>query len=51
MVKKIKPGQSRIYKEEKKLSKRKYRSFGIFDTGRRGKTQKTGSKFPSPLNH
>jgi len=50
MVKKIKPGQDRIYREEKKLTKRKFRSFGIFDMGRKGKSQKTGSKFQSLLN-
>jgi len=51
MIKKIKPGENRIYNEETKSNGRKYKSFGIFDTKLKRKARRTGSKFKSLLNY
>jgi hypothetical protein len=50
MVKKIKPGANRIYREEKKPTSRKYKSVGIFDAKLK-KMRRAGSKFQSLLNY
>jgi hypothetical protein len=50
MIKKIKPGENRIYKEEKKSNARKYKNLGIFDHKLK-KMRRTGSKFQSLLNY